>query len=92
MSIQPKKSRAKGDGVAKQVQLRAKQIPAEVQPLIRENIIDISGASDFFKKRAEVSTLLKGFVEALPDSQFRLEDNFHAYFSITYRSFSMFIR
>lgn len=75
MSIEPKKSRTKADRVA-----RAKRVPAEVQPLIRENIIDISGASNFFKKKAGVATLLKGFVEALPDSQFRLENNFDTYF------------
>jgi hypothetical protein len=82
MSIEPKKSRAKTDKVANQARLRARRIPAEVQPLIKDNVIDISGASGFFKKKAKVSTLLKGFVEALPDSQFRLQNNFDAYFLV----------
>jgi|ERR1022692_904176 hypothetical protein len=80
MSIEPKKSGAKARGVASQSRLTAIQVPAEVQPFIKENIIDISGASNFFKRKARVVTLLKGFVEALPDSRFRLENNFDVFF------------
>jgi hypothetical protein len=72
--------RAKSDKMANEAVSRAKRLPAEVQPLIRKNIIDLSGASHFFKKKAGVATLLKGFVEALPNSQFRLENDFDAYF------------
>lgn len=61
-------------------QLRAKHIPAEIQPRIKKNIIDISEASNFFKRRAQVATLLKGFVEALPGFRFRLENNFDVFF------------
>jgi hypothetical protein len=60
--------RAKSDKMANEAVSRAKRLPAEVQPLIRKNIIDLSGASHFFKKKAGVATLLKGFVEALPNS------------------------
>jgi hypothetical protein len=80
MSIEPKKSRASAGGVVNQSRLRTKQVPAEVQPFIKENIIDISGASLFFKRKARLATLLKGFVQALPGSRFRLENNFDAFF------------
>src|ERR1700690_2286400 len=80
MSIESRKSGAKPRGMANQSRLGAKQVPAEVQPFIKENIIDISGASDFFKRKARVATLLKGFVEVLPDSRFRLENNFDVFF------------
>jgi len=80
VSIKPTKTKARTGQVADHTQLRDKRVPAEVQRLIRKNIVDISGASKFFKTKANVAVLLKGFVEALPNSQFRLLEDFNVFF------------
>jgi len=51
-----------------------------VAKLLRGNVIDLSGASKFYLRRANVATLLEGFVEPLPNSHFRLANGFDRYF------------
>jgi hypothetical protein len=56
------------------------QLPDVVAKLFRGNVIDLSGASKFYRKKANVATLLEGFVEPLPNSQFRLDNGFDSFF------------
>src|SRR4051794_21397337 len=56
------------------------QLPEAVAKLMRGNVIDLSGASKFYKQKANVATLLDGFVEPLPNSCFRLDRGFESYF------------
>jgi hypothetical protein len=56
------------------------QWPSAVKDLIRGGVINLSSASDFYKKKAEVAELLRDFVESLPNSHYRLKNNFDRYF------------
>jgi hypothetical protein len=80
MSVDPKRTGPKARSATNHSRLRAIQLPEEVRPFVKENFIDISGASVFYKRKAQVATLLKGFVEAQPDSRFRLDNNFDVFF------------
>jgi hypothetical protein len=42
---------------------KAQEFPPSILSLINGSIIDISEASDFYKKKAEIATLLSDFVE-----------------------------
>lgn len=50
------------------------QLPEAVAELVCGNVIDLSGASNFYRKKANVATLLEGFVELLPNSHFRYDE------------------
>lgn len=63
--------------------------PASLLKLINGNTIDISAASDFYKRKAEVATLLRDFVERAPRFRYVLKNNFDRYFSV---NLSIFIR
>ena len=56
------------------------RLPESVAKLIHGTIIDLSAASNFYRKRANVAALLEGFVEPLPSSRFRLANGFDSYF------------
>jgi hypothetical protein len=56
------------------------QLPEAVAELLCGNVIDLSGASNFYRKKANVATLLEGFVEPLPNSHFRLANGFDSFF------------
>jgi len=57
------------------------RLPASISTLIGENILHLSGASNFFKKRADAAVLLRDFVEPLPNSCYRLKNGFDRVFS-----------
>jgi hypothetical protein len=63
------------------------QWPPAVKDLIRGSVINLSAASDFHKKKAEVATLLQDFVEPLPNCHYRLQNNFDRYFFINLHLF-----
>jgi hypothetical protein len=63
------------------------QWPSAVKDLIRGSVINLSAASDFYKKKAEVAALLPDFVEPLPNCQYRLKNNFDRYFFINLHLF-----
>jgi hypothetical protein len=56
------------------------RLPPSIAALIADNTVHLSGASEFFKKRAETATLLRDFVEALPNSSYRLKNGFDRFF------------
>jgi len=60
--------------------MKADRLPSSLHNLVSENVIDISGASGFYKKRAEVATLLQNFVEPRPNFHYRLKNGFDRYF------------
>jgi hypothetical protein len=61
--------------------------PSAVKDLIRGSVINLSAASDFYKKKAEVAALLQNFVEALPGFHYRLNNNFDRYFFLNLHLF-----
>lgn len=65
----------------------AVQLPEAVAKLLRGNVIDLSGASKFYKQKAHVATLLEGFVEPLPNFHFRLDKGFESYFLLNLHFF-----
>jgi hypothetical protein len=69
-----------GSGFAVSVILGADRLPPQVRHLVNGTVINLSGASAFYKKKAEVVTLLRDFVEALPDSHYRLKNQFESWF------------
>jgi hypothetical protein len=71
------------------VGLENAQLRPSVLNLVNGNVIDVSGASDFYKKKAEVATLLEDFVEPRPDSHYRLKNQFDRYF---FASLPVFLR
>jgi len=62
--------------------MQVDRVPPAVRDLICGNVINLSGASDFYKKRAEVATLLRDFVEAQPNSCFLLKNRFDRHFLV----------
>ena len=58
----------------------ADQLPPSILGLIDENTVSLSGASKFFRKRAETAALLRDFVEALPNFSYRLKNEFDRFF------------
>jgi hypothetical protein len=74
------KQRADPAAGAFRVGLEYAQLPPSFLNLINGNVIDVSGASDFYKKKAEVANLLENFVERCPDSHYRLKNQFDRYF------------
>jgi hypothetical protein len=48
--------------------------------LVDGNIINLSGASEFYKKKAATAEVLQDFVEPLRDSHYRLKNKFDSYF------------
>src|SRR5262245_29715652 len=70
-------------------QRSSKSPPAAVLKLIKGNTIDISSASDFYKRRAEVATLLEHFVERRPDVHYALKNGFDKHF---FTNLSIFTR
>ena len=63
------------------------QFPDAVAKLLRGNVIDLSGASKFYRQKANVAALLEGFVDRLPNSHFRLANGFDRYFIRNLRLF-----
>jgi hypothetical protein len=63
------------------IQSQRAKLPPQVKNLITANgVIDLSTASDFYKKKAEVTALLDGFVEQLPDFRYRIRNGFDSWF------------
>ena len=62
------------------VQKAESAFPENVRRLVRGNIVDLSGASSFFRKRAEAATSLKGYVEPLRNFHYRLKNGFNSYY------------
>ncbi len=56
--------------------------------LIDVNTVHLSGASEFFRKRAETAILLRDFVEMLPNSSYRLKNGFDRFFFINLPMFA----
>jgi hypothetical protein len=79
MASKPKNKRGKAAPTA-QDGVEAAQLPPSVQNLARGCVIDVSGASDFYKKKAAVAALLEDFVEPLPSFHYRLKNQFDCYF------------
>jgi hypothetical protein len=63
-----------------QSRVEAGRLSSSLKDLIRGSVIDVSGASDFYKKKAEVAALLQDFVEPLANFQYRLKNQFDSYF------------
>ncbi len=61
---------------------KTREIPPSVLRFIKGSIIDISEASDFYRKRAEVATLLRDFVEPRPNSSYFLKNRFDRHFLV----------
>lgn len=68
--------------------VQADRVPPEVRHLVNGTVINLAGASAFYRKKAEVATLLKDFVEPLPDSHYRLKNQFESWFLGSLRFFS----
>lgn len=64
-------------------------MPSSVKDLIKECVLNVSGASEFYKKKAAVAALLHDFVEPLPNFHYRLKNQFDSYFL---SSLSVFLR
>jgi hypothetical protein len=62
--------------------VEAARLPPSVQNLVSGSVIDVSGASDFYKKKAEVATLLENFIELHPHFRYRLKNGFDGYFLV----------
>src|SRR6266567_5399228 len=60
--------------------VQSDRLPPSIQKLVRGSVIDISGASDFYKKRAEVATVLQNHVEVHPSFHYALKNKFGRYF------------
>jgi hypothetical protein len=69
--------------------LQSLPLPATIKNLIEGGVISLAGASAFYKKKAEVATLLEDDVEPLPDCRYRLKNRFDSYF---FGSLPMFLR
>jgi hypothetical protein len=74
-------------GLAKAAEPRLEQKGAEAvciavafKNLIDGSVINLSGASEFYKRKAESATLLQDFVELLPNSHYRLKGLFDSWF------------
>ena len=78
----PNEAKNKGEPARKvlQANMKADRLLSSLHNLVSENVIDISGASGFYKKRAEVATLLQNFVEPRPNFHYRLKNGFDCYF------------
>jgi hypothetical protein len=66
---------------------KAKELPPSVLSLINGSIIDISEASDFYKKKAEVATLLPDFVEKGSEFRYKLKNQFDRFYFVNLRLF-----
>jgi hypothetical protein len=55
-----------------QSRVEGARLSSSLKDLIRGSVIDVSGASDFYKKKAEVAVLLQDFVEPL--ANYRLKN------------------
>jgi len=55
------------------------EVPQQVRHLVQGSVLDLSGASDFYRKRADVATMLKD-VELIPPAGYRLKDDFVSWF------------
>jgi hypothetical protein len=64
------------------------RLPPSIAALIGENTVHLSGASDFFRKRADIATLLRDFVEELPNFSYRLKNGFDHFFFANLRLFA----
>jgi hypothetical protein len=62
-------------------------LPENVRRLIRGKVIDLSGASNFFKKRAEAASSLQGFVEPLHNFHYRLTNRFDSFYFVNLHHF-----
>jgi hypothetical protein len=54
--------------------------PAQIAHLVRGSVINLSGASDFYKKKAHVATLLADLVEPLSNCRYRFKGGFAPYY------------
>jgi hypothetical protein len=61
---------------------KTRELPPSVRRFIKGSTIDISNASDFYRKRAEVATLLRDFVEPQPNSSYLLKNQFDRHFLV----------
>ena len=58
-------------------------LPTPMNDLILSgNVIDLSQASYFFRRKAECCTELKGMFEALPNFRYRLKEPFRSFFAV----------
>ena len=90
--MEPPKNKKRGKRLVQidsQDGVQADRLPPKVRHLVNGTVINLSGASAFYKKKAEVATLLKDFVEPLPDSHYRLKNQFESWF---FGSLSLFFR
>ena len=55
-------------------------VPAQIAHLVQRSVINLSGASDFYKKKAHVATLLVDLVEPLSNFRYRLKGDFAPYY------------
>src|SRR5947209_6169854 len=58
------------------------RLPPSIVGSTGENTVQLSGASEFFRKRAESAPLLVDFVEALPNCSYRLKNGFEHFFFV----------
>ena len=54
--------------------------PAQIAHLVKGAVINLSGASDFYRKKAHVATLLADLVEPLSNFRYRLKGGFAPYY------------
>jgi hypothetical protein len=66
---------------------KTRELPPSVLRLINGSIIDISEASDFYKKRADVATVLPNFVERRSEFRYKLKNQFDRFYFINLRLF-----
>jgi hypothetical protein len=62
------------------VRVPAYSPPAQIARLVKGSVINLSGASDFYKKKAHVATLLADLVEPLSNFRYRLKGGFAPYY------------
>lgn len=66
----------------KQARSSRYELPSSVKGFIAGDILNLSDASVFYKKKAETATLLKDYVEPLPKYRYRLNGEFLDFFLI----------
>lgn len=89
MASKAKNKRGKSAPTTSQAGVEAARLPPSLQNLVSGSVIDVSGASDFYKKKADVATLLEDFVEPHPHFHYRLKNGFDGYFLV---NLSVFLR
>ena len=80
MARNEKKKQSDTNSKTASVATKRGEIPPSVLRLIKGSTIDISEASDFYKKRAEVATLLRDFVERSSEFRYKLKNEFDSFY------------